>query len=127
MRECEHDNDRVSGRGSVNERPTERDESMWNTKGDRHCHLSHCTSVSLTLAIFPFLYLLAYLFSTCLFTLSFTFLKPSSLSHFLFFFFLCHLISKPHFLSSASFSLSPQKSRTVLDQLHFPFSLCFWP
>lgn len=34
MRECEHDNDRVSERGSVNERLTERDESMWNTKGE---------------------------------------------------------------------------------------------
>lgn len=66
-RVCEHDNDRVSERGSVNERPTERDESMWNTKGDRHRHLSHCTSGSLTLplSIFSFLFLSPSL--TCLF------------------------------------------------------------
>lgn len=46
MRECEHDNDRVSERASVNERPTERDESMWNTKGETLPPLSLCACVS---------------------------------------------------------------------------------
>lgn len=97
MRGCEHDNDRVSERGSLNERPTERDESMWNTKGDRHRHLSHCTSVSLTLPLSVFFFLYFPPFLTCLFillsTFFFFFLFKKHLSLLIFFFFLSCLPS----------------------------------
>lgn len=102
MREREHDNDRVSERGSVNERQTERDESMWNIKGDRHCHLSHCTSVSLTLPLSIFFHLSFYTARNFLLL----FFKPSPSAHFLFS--LLPPITNPHFLSLASTnSLSP--------------------
>lgn len=44
-----------SERASVKERPTEWDESMWNTKGDRHCHLSDTLFLSLQPLNFIFL------------------------------------------------------------------------
>lgn len=55
MRACEHDNDRVSERASVNERPTERDESMWNTKGETLPPLSLRACISHS-PLFVFLY-----------------------------------------------------------------------
>lgn len=90
MRKCQHDNDRVSERGSVNERLTERDEFMWNTKGDRHCHLFHCMSASLTLFLS-----LPLPFFTCLFILLSTlFCFLQTLSHCFFrLSFLCQLPS----------------------------------
>lgn len=62
MRECEHDNDRVSERGSVNERLTERDESMWNTKGETLPPLSLRACISHSLRFSYFYTALSHLF-----------------------------------------------------------------
>lgn len=62
MRECEHDNDRVSERGSVNERPTERDESTWNTKGETLPPLSLRACISHSLRFSYFYTALSHLF-----------------------------------------------------------------
>lgn len=62
MRECEHDNDRVSERGSVNERLTERDESTWNTKGETLPPLSLRACISHSLCFSYFYTALSHLF-----------------------------------------------------------------
>lgn len=98
-RGCERDNDRVSERGSVNERPTERDESMWNTKADRHYHLSLSPSL-------PPTFFFSHISLHCS-LLSFTFLKT-----------ICHCsfpssppvpppLSSPRFLSPPSLHRFP--------------------